>query len=215
MQEHVGSRVEARLSSRKRKVTYFVIKRVTDIVVSSFLLLMLSPLILFICNRINKREGIPIFDRKRCGGKGTHSFIMYSFRTMTNPSMVIRSIPLNRDLAVFTSSSNSSGILTSTGIWLKRYHLHLLPQLWNVLKGEMSLVGLTPKIIEGTSSSLNHLQVKPGITGYAQVFGNKESTVQFRKNADQYYIENCSYKMDMILLFQTLKKLFKNKPKSF
>ncbi|QGS68287.1 hypothetical protein CV093_05775 [Oceanobacillus sp. 143] len=147
--------------------------------------------------------------------EGNKFFIMYSFRTMTNPSMVIRSIPLDPNLAVFTSTNNTSGILTSTGIWLKRYHLHLLPQLWNVLKGEMSLVGPTPIIIDGTNSSLNRLQVKPGITGYAQVFGNKESTVQFRNNANQFYIENCSYKLDLILLFQTLKKLFKKKPKSF
>ncbi|QGS68286.1 hypothetical protein CV093_05770 [Oceanobacillus sp. 143] len=73
MQEHIGSRVEARLSSRKRKVMYFVIKRVTDIVISFCLLLILSPLLWFISNRINKKEGTPIFDRKRCIGKGTNS----------------------------------------------------------------------------------------------------------------------------------------------
>ncbi|WP_245976722.1 sugar transferase [Oceanobacillus arenosus] len=211
MQKHVRSRVEARLSSRKRKITYVVSKRITDIVISFFFLLMLSPLLLLIGNQIKKREGTPIFDRKACIGRGTRSFIMYSFRTMTNPSMVIRSLPLNRNLAVFTSTNNATGILTPTGKWLTSYHLHFLPRLWNVLKGEMSLVGPTPKIIDGTSINLNHLQVKSGIIGYAQVFGNKQSSEQFKKNADQYYIENCSYRLDMMLLFQTIKKLFKRK----
>ncbi|WP_245975416.1 sugar transferase [Oceanobacillus chungangensis] len=215
MQELVRSRVEARLSTRKRKVTYVVIKRVTDIVISFSLLLLFSPLLWFISYRLQKKEGAPIFDRNTCIGKGGDSFIMYSFRIMTNPSMVIRSIPLNPELAVYSSRSTSSCILTPTGIWLKRYHLYMLPRLWNVLKGEMSLVGPTPNIIEGYKSSLNRLQVKPGITGYAQVFGNKESSEQFRKNADQFYIENCSYKLDLILLLQALKKFFKNNPKSF
>lgn len=210
MQEHVGSRVVARLSS-KRKTSYSLMKRLTDIVISFSLLLLMVPLLLFISYRLDKKEGRPILAKERCAGKGEDIFIMYRFRTMTNPSMVIRALPLSPKQGIFTSRSNPRCILTSTGIWLKHYHLHLLPQLWNVLKGEMSLVGPAPETIEAPSYNYKRLTVKPGMTGYAQVFGNRGSSAQFRMNADQYYIENCSYKLDMMLLFQTIKKLFKKK----
>lgn len=205
--------------SRKRKNprTYLFFKRWTDICVSLLLLLLLSPLLLYICWHLYKKEGKPLFYRELAAGKGEKPFIKLSFRTTTNPSRVIRAFPPHPFPASwekgvpdqFTFQRDKKQTMTATGLWLRKYNLHLLPQLWNVLKGEMSLVGPRPEIAEIAACYNQHqrkrLLVKPGITGYTQLYFGKESNYNKKVFYDLYYVENRSYKLDLKILLQSLR----------
>ncbi|MEN2768302.1 sugar transferase [Ornithinibacillus xuwenensis] len=217
------------LESAKTKSNYFIhinlfffFKRLIDLFFSASLLLLLSPLFLFICYRINKKEGKPIIYRELRVGKNNRAFTMYSFRTTTNASKVIRALPpypFPRSWekgvpSYFKISRDKYVTYTDTGLWLKRYHLDKLPQLLNVLKGDMSLVGPSPEVPEIADYynryQARRLKVKPGLTGYAQVKGVSNDNHGKKINYDLFYTQNCSYKLDFKILYRATMKLVKN-----
>ena len=104
------------------------------------------------------------------------------------------------------------GKITSTGKFLRRNSLDEIPQLWNVLKGDMSLVGPRPLLIEYLSrydqNQLRRHDVKPGITGWAQVNGRNEITWDQKFNLDLYYVDNLSFILDLKILLRTIQNLF-------
>ncbi|WP_156291685.1 sugar transferase [Oceanobacillus salinisoli] len=197
---------------------YQLLKRMTDVGISLVLLLTLMPLLLFISYRIYKKEGKPIFYKEVRVGKNGREFIMFSFRIMTNPSKVIWAFPphpfpdswMDGVPDEFTFQRDVHCTITPTGKWLKKYHLHKLPRLWNVLKGDMSLVGPKPEkkeIVDYYNDwQKNRLKVKPGITGYARAVRGDNMNYTERVNYDLYYIHNRSVKMDMKILWNTIKK---------
>ena len=201
-----------RTASRDGRIVYPVMKRLTDIVVSFTLLLLLLPLFIFISRKLYKNEGKPIFSHEYRLGKNNRPFLMYTFRTMTNPSRVINKLPLHpyndyEFLDKFHRTEDNLVTLTSTGIWLKKYKLHKIPMLWNVLKGNMSLVGPEAERLNNNGEKKLSLTVKPGITGYAQMKPNPFKNPKIKLHDDLYYIKNRSYLLDLKIMFHRFIKV--------
>ena len=180
-------------------------KRFFDIFASALLLVVLSPLFLVIMLAISADSaGGVIFKQKRAG-LYSRPFTLYKFRTM------YRSAP--RDVAT-AELMEADRYITPVGRFLRQTSLDELPQLWNVLKGDMSLVGPRPEVpfyVEQFKEEIplymvKH-QVRPGITGWAQVNGFRgDTSICGRIECDIYYIEHWTLFFDIKILFMTLFK---------
>lgn len=202
---------------------YYFFKRLVDIVVSILLFVLLLPLFLFISVRIAKKEGRPIFTKELKAGKNNRTFIMWSFRTMTNGSKVIRQLPpypfpssWEKGVPNFFKITGDNNVtLTETGLWLKKYSLEKIPQLINVIKGDMSLIGPSPERTEiadyYNNKQIKRLKVRPGLTGYAQIKGVTNDNHGKKISYDLYYIQNCSFKFDLKILYKATKQIVKGK----
>lgn len=218
LRENVSTRVNSRSNASGQSKSYRFIKRLIDIIVSFTLLLLFSPLLVFICWRIQKKEGKTILYREMCVGKDRYTFVLWRFRTMTNPSRVIYALPPHPFPASwksgvpdqFTIQRDSGITITPTGLWLRKYHFHKLPQLWNVIKGDMSLVGPKPEIREiadyYNEHQLKRLAVKPGIIAYTGLYDNQSINHNEKVNLDLYYIKKRSFKMDVRILCHVVVK---------
>lgn len=193
----------------------FFIKRLFDIFLSVTLILILSPLIIGIGYRLYKREGSPVFYKVPCFGKNKQLFTLYSFRMKTRPRQLIESLPPHpkpEDWKFGVPNSfqfsRDDTFYTQTGIMLKKYYLYKLPQLFNVMKGDMSFVGPRPEdvvIVENYNrQQLNRLRVRPGITGYTQVNIPETSGYDDIVKADLYYISQLSFFFDLKILYRSL-----------
>jgi len=188
------------ISMRNPKINpvYAVIKRVLDIVISLISLIVLSPFILLISVIIKKDSPGPVlFHQERCGKNGK-KFEFYKFRTMWSDSKPYDWTPTNLE----------DKRITKFGKFLRRTSLDELPQLWNVLKGEMSLVGPRPEMpfIVETYNEIqrDRLAVKPGITGLWQVSADRGRQIHDNIEYDLYYIENCGLLLDFVIIIRTL-----------
>ena len=187
----------------------FLLKRVFDLIVTSLLLVILSMPMLFIALVIKlDSPGSVFYKQTRIGLKGKH-FQVWKFRTM-----VANASQLQKELE--TKNEVSGGILfkiaddpriTFTGKYLRRYSLDELPQLFNVLRGEMSLVGPRPLPIRDVEKFAKHHhfrhEVLPGITGLWQVSGRSDTSSDLVFNLDFKYIENWSLAIDLKILLKT------------
>lgn len=180
-----------------------IVKRFIDIVFSGFALLILSPLMLAIAMAIRLTSpGKAIFRQERVGRAGK-PFRIYKFRSMRANA--------EEDVGHVWAKSDDSR-QTSLGKFLRRWSLDELPQFFNVLKGDMSLVGPRPEmsgLIDTFSESIPHYlarqRVKSGMTGWAQVNGLRGNTsLEDRVNYDRYYIENWSLALDIKIILRTL-----------
>ncbi|AIF42546.1 sugar transferase [Virgibacillus sp. SK37] len=196
---------------KKELSSYYVMKRIMDICISISLLFLLSPLLLFISYQIIKREGRPVLTRKSCIGKNGKYFQMLYFRTMTNPSRVIHAFPEAKTKPVpIHYYKGSTSIVTPTGRWLKKYKLDKLPQLWNVLKGEMSFIGPLAKETEQISSAdSSHLSMRPGLSGLTLI-EEVEKSNQAYDEEERFYCKYCSLKLDIRIAWQSMKKMMTN-----
>lgn len=210
----------SKYTSPLQKHIYFAIKRMVDIVISFLLLLVLFPLFLFICYKIYTREKSPILHKEFKMGKNNRPFMMYTFRTMSKQSEVIRSFPPHPFPSYwrhgvpnkFSYTESTSTIITQTGLFLMKYKLHKLPQLFNVLKGNISLIGPEPEK-EAIANYYNSLQkrrlkIRPGLTGYTQINNHFSIGYDKKVNDDLYYIKNCSYYLDIKIIGTLIKKVF-------
>ena len=179
------------------------IKRVMDIIVSVICLVLASPVMLFIAIWIKADDGGKvIYKQKRATLNGT-VFDVYKFRTMK---------PNDENHPVVSDDDR----ITKAGAALRKYRLDELPQFINVLKGEMSLVGPRPEMLDNVFLYIKEcpeftyrFRVKAGITGYAQIAGKYNTTPQNKLILDMMYIEHYSIFRDIKLLLQTLIVLFK------
>lgn len=177
-------------------------KRLTDIAASSFMLVVLSPLLalIAIAIRLDSNGGV-MFRQKRLG-RGGSTFTLYKFRTMIENAPDLR----NADGSTFNSPHDSR--VTRVGRFLRRTSLDELPQLFNVLSGTMSLVGPRPDQVDQARfySRADWLRtvVKPGITGLAQVSGRNAITWAARKQVDLEYVARQSLLLDLKILWQTI-----------
>ena len=196
----------------------YIIKRFIDITLSSILLVGLLPLFLAISIFITLRDGYPfVISQNRIGLHGK-SFNMYKFRTMYINSHKKRESleELNKNDEVIFKIDNDPRIYRGGEI-LRKYSLDELPQLLNVIKGDMSLVGPRPLFKEDTSkfdkSYMRRLNVLPGITGLLQI--NERNTDEFKiwYKYDIEYINNWNILLDIKILFKTPKSILKNKTK--
>lgn len=190
---------------------YLIIKRLFDILLSAFLLIFLfSWFSLFLAIIIKIDSVGPVFFMQKRTGKNKESFYCIKFRTMY----------LNKNANRLAVTKDDERI-TAVGKFLRRYFIDEFPQLINVLKGEMSLVGPRPFMLRENidfskkiANYHNRHLVKPGITGLAQVMGfhgtiHNDKDLHSRINADLYYVANRSFKLDLYILFGTFLNFFK------
>lgn len=187
------------------------IKRIFDVILSSFLLILLSPILFFIIFKIRKTGGKAIFGHERVGRDG-RKFQCLKFRTMVENSQEVLEELLNSDLdanaewyASFKLKNDPR--VTPFGKFLRKTSLDELPQLWNVLRGDMSLVGPRPVIEDELplygENVVYYKQAKPGITGLWQVSGRSDIDYSNRIFLDAWYVKNWSLWMDIVILINT------------
>jgi sugar transferase EpsL len=176
-----------------------IIKRIFDLVISIFLLVLLSPFILIICLCIKFFLGSPVFFIQTRPGLNSNPFRMIKFRSMSDKKDANGN--LEEDIIR----------MTPFGSFLRKYSIDELPELWNVLIGDMSLVGPRPLLSEYISlyskEQLTRHDVLPGITGWAQVNGRNAISWDEKFNYDLWYINNQSFLLDLKILYITLKKI--------
>jgi len=174
-------------------------KRIFDLVVTFFGLLILLPLIVLIALMVRGALGSPIFFKQERPGLNGDIFNMYKFRTMTNEC--------DKDGNLLIDEAR----LTKFGKFLRSTSLDELPGLWNVLKGDMSLVGPRPLLVEylplySEKQSRRH-EVRPGITGWAQVNGRNAISWDEKFDLDVWYVDNQSFWLDIKILWLTVQKV--------
>jgi lipopolysaccharide/colanic/teichoic acid biosynthesis glycosyltransferase len=174
-------------------------KRVFDLIAIFFGLLFILPVIVVVAILVQFKIGTPIIFSQQRLGLNNHVFSMIKFRTMTNEC-----------------DSNGNLLpdnvrLTKFGKFLRSISLDELPSLWSVLKGDMSLVGPRPLLLEylplySEIQSRRH-EVRPGITGWAQVNGRNKISWEKKFDMDVWYVENQSFWLDIKILLLTIKKI--------
>lgn len=193
------------------KVMNLILKRIFDFVSSLLGILLLSPLFLFIAIAIKATsKGPVIFKQRRLGKKGKE-FYIYKFRTMVPDAEYI-----GEGLRV---SSEKDPRITRVGRFLRSTSLDELPQLFNVLEGTMSLVGPRPPVtyhpyngLEGYPDwARQRFEMRPGITGLAQVQVRNSATWDHRIQIDNEYVEKFTFLLDMKILFKTFYKVSSKK----
>lgn len=191
-----------------------VVKRFLDVVLSGCALVVLIPVFATLAWVITRDSRGPAIFRQERVGHGGQTFIMYKFRSMVQTA--------ESDLADLVSRNEGAGLLfklredprvTKVGTWLRRYSLDELPQLWNIFKGDMSLVGPRPplqtEVAAYESDVHRRLYVKPGLTGMWQINGRSELSWKESVRLDLYYVENWSLAGDLLIMLQTVRVLVK------
>ena len=178
-----------------------MVKRTLDIIVSVAGLLLLSPLLVMLTLLVKIKLGSPIlFKQMRPGLHGDY-FVAYKFRTMTNA---------RDEEGDFLPDADR---LTSLGQFLRKTSMDELPELFNVLKGEMSLVGPRPLLIQYldryTPEQARRHEVRPGITGWAQVNGRNAISWEDKFKLDVWYVDNWSVWLDIKIILLTVVKVLK------
>jgi len=174
-------------------------KRIFELIVTIPLFIAVSPLMLIIAAmiRIDMGKGV-LFKQMRPGYMGK-PFVNYKFRTMRN------AYDKNNQLLP------DGDRLTAFGIWLRRNSLDELPEIFNVLKGDMNIVGPRPLLMQYldryTAEQARRHDVKPGITGWAQVNGRNAISWEEKFKLDVWYVENYSLKLDLKIILMTIKKV--------
>ena len=184
------------------------VKRVSDIVGSFLLIILFSPVMLAVALAVRFSSKGPVIYKQERVGLHNRNFVMYKFRSMK----IERCDELH-----FTTQNDDR--TTRIGRFIRRCSLDELPQLFNVLKGDMSLVGPRPERPEFVEKFREQIprymikhQVRPGMTGWAQINGYRGNTsIRKRIEYDLYYIENWTFWFDIVILFQTIFKGFVNK----
>lgn len=176
-----------------------MLKRLLDIIIASIALILLSPLYAFVAYKVKKNLGSPVLFRQVRPGLHGKPFEMIKFRTMRD-ALDAQGNPLP-----------DSKRLTPFGKMLRSSSLDEMPELWNVIKGEMSIVGPRPLLTEylplyNTEQAKRH-NVRPGMTGHAQVNGRNAIGWEEKFKLDTWYVENQSTLLDFKIMFKTVHKV--------
>ena len=180
-----------------------MIKRMFDIVVSATGLIISAPITLATAVLISKKLGRPVLFKQTRPGKNGEPFEIYKFRTMTDE---------RDDKGQLLSNSER---MTDFGRIVRKTSIDEIPQLINVLKGDISLVGPRPLLMEylplyNEEQKKRH-DVKPGITGWAQINGRNAITWEQKFKLDLWYVQNQSIKLDIYILYKTILNVLKRK----
>lgn len=175
-------------------------KRILDFLIAAFALIILSPILLITAYLVRKNLGSPIIFSQVRPGLNAKPFKMYKFRTMKDA--------IDKDGNPLPDSER----LTSFGKTLRATSLDELPELWNVIIGDMSLVGPRPLLMEYVplynKEQFRRHESRPGITGWAQVNGRNAISWEEKFKFDVWYINNQSFWLDIKILLLTVKKVF-------
>ena len=176
------------------------LKRIFDSIISFIALIFLSPVLGVTSILIYFKIGSPVLFKQERPGLNGRSFIVYKFRTMTD----------ERDETGELLPDHVR--LTAFGRFLRKLSLDEFPQLWNVFKGDMSFVGPRPLLVEYlplyNARQASRHEVRPGITGWAQVNGRNAISWEEKFELDIWYVENQSLLLDLGILLMTVKKVF-------
>ena len=189
------------------------VKRGFDVLVSGLALLLLSPLLAAIAMSVRLTgDGAVLFRQERVGVRGTR-FTMLKFRSMvTDAEARLRELQGRNEGDGVLFKMKDDPRITPIGRTLRRYSLDELPQLWNVLVGDMSLVGPRPPLpreVERYEEDVNRrLLTKPGITGLWQVSGRSDLSWEESVKIDLFYVENWSITGDLVILLKTVRAVF-------
>ena len=177
-----------------------VIKRFFDIVIAVLALIILSPIMLIVVLLIKINLGSPIFFKQKRIGKDNKEFEMIKFRTMKNTT--------DKSGKLLSDEER----LTKFGKFIRSTSIDELPELVNILKGEMSLIGPRPLLVQYlplyNKQQIRRHNVLPGLTGWAQINGRNALTWKKKFELDVYYVDNWSLWFDIKIFFLTFKKLF-------
>ncbi len=180
---------------------HYVIKRTFDITFSMSAIIFLSPLMLVISLLICINMGLPIFFLQKRSGKDGTPFKIYKFRTMKNSK--------DKNGNLLSDEKRTTNI----GQFLRKTSIDEIPELWNVLKGEMSIVGPRPLLAEYdelySEEQKKRLSVLPGVTGLAQINGRNSITWEHKFLLDLKYIKDSSLLLDMKIIILTILKILK------
>lgn len=176
-----------------------MLKRLLDIIIASTALILLSPLYFYVANKVKKNLGSPVLFRQVRPGLHGKPFEMIKFRTMKDATDA-QGNPLP-----------DSERLTPFGKMLRATSLDEMPELWNVIKGDMSIVGPRPLLMEylplyNKDQAKRH-DVRPGMTGHAQVNGRNAISWEEKFKLDTWYVENQSIWLDFKIMLKTVKKV--------
>ena len=175
-------------------------KRLLDIVLSGGALVVLSPILLVTAILVWTKLGSPVIFHQDRPGKGTKVFRLYKFRSMTDA----------RDAEGNLLPDEVR--LTKFGKLLRATSLDELPELWNILRGDMSIVGPRPLLVKYlplyNKEQKHRHDVRPGLTGWAQVNGRNSITWEDKFRHDVWYVRNISFALDVKIVFLTVKKVF-------
>lgn len=198
-------------------VWQLVLKRLLDFPVALILLVLISPLWLVIVLWIRSdSEGPAIFTQTRVG-LGGRSYKIYKFRTMVQnaDALIKEKLEQVKDLEGFVFQDKDDPRITRSGRFLRKTSLDELPQLLNILIGDMSLVGPRPEVPEivrhYTPPQRQRLNVLPGVTGLAQINGRSELTLGETMNFDLEYVRSWSFWLDLKILWKTIFVVFSGK----
>jgi len=174
-------------------------KRVFDLFISLLLLIILSPVILVIILAIKITSRGPVIFKQKRIGKNKREFNIYKFRTMR--------IDTPKDVPTHLLE-NPDSYITAVGKFLRKTSLDELPQLFNMIKGEMSFVGPRPALYNqydliSLRDEFGVNNVRPGLTGWAQVNGRDELEIPVKVEYDRHYVENMSFWFDIKIMFMT------------
>ncbi|MPQ45108.1 sugar transferase [Clostridium tarantellae] len=191
--------------SNSRLSVYLILRRLFDILASLIGLALLAPVIIITCIIVRlESKGSPIYCQSRVGCYG-REFKMYKIRSMR--------IDAEKNGAQWAKKNDPR--ITKAGNFIRKTRLDELPQLYNVLKGDMSIIGPKPErevfyreFEQNIKNFRDRLIIKPGLTGYAQVNGGYDVEPQEKLNLDLYYINNINFKNDLIILVKTVKVIF-------
>lgn len=176
-------------------------KRILDVALSAAGLLLTLPAIVVVALLIRARLGSPVIFAQHRPGLHGRPFVLYKFRSMTEAR------------ARSGEPMADEARLTAVGGWLRKLSLDELPQLWNVLKGDMSLVGPRPLLMEYLplydSSQARRHEVRPGITGWAQVKGRNALSWEEKFDLDIWYVDRACFGLDMKILALTVLRIIR------
>lgn len=177
-----------------------MVKRSLDIAGAALGLLLLLPVILTLALMVRVRLGAPVLFRQRRAGLDRKPFFMVKFRTMTNER--------GADGALLSDADR----LKPFGRWLRSTSLDELPELWNVLRGDMSLVGPRPLLVDYlplySETQARRHDVRPGLTGWAQINGRNSLSWEEKFALDVWYVDNRSLLLDLKILLLTIWHVF-------
>lgn len=189
---------------------YSKIKRAIDILLSFFGIIILSPIFLIIAIAIKIDSKGPVFFLHKRIGKNGKEFEMYKFRTMCdNAEDMIKNFTeeQKKEFEKNYKLTNDPRI-TKVGKFLRKSSLDELPQILNILKGELSIIGPRPVVRDELEKYGDQkqklLSVKPGLTGYWAVNGRSDTTYEERINMELYYVDHISFLLDIKIFFKTI-----------
>jgi lipopolysaccharide/colanic/teichoic acid biosynthesis glycosyltransferase len=176
-------------------------KRIFDIVLSLMALILLSPFFLILACFVRIKLGVPVFFKQLRPGYHEKIFTIYKFRSMTNTK--------DKDGNLLPDADR----MTNFGTWLRSSSFDELPEIWNILKGDMSIVGPRPQLVRDmvfmTREQRQRHSVRPGLTGLAQINGRNAISWEEKLLLDSKYMQHISFINDLKILFGTIGKIIK------